>query len=89
MFFKVLSLWAADDGSLLFWNLILAGYIAAVAIRFRRYRPPTFPYALSVLFARAGLLPAAGQRPGAAVRHAGRRPPPTGAGRRRCCRTTR
>jgi cytochrome c-type biogenesis protein CcmF len=50
-FFKVLSLWAADDGSLLFWNLILAGYLAAVALRFRRYRPPTFPYALSVLFA--------------------------------------
>ena len=50
MFFKVLSLWAADDGSLLFWNLILAGYVGAVVLRFRRYRPPTFPYALSVLF---------------------------------------
>ena len=51
VFFKVLSLWAADDGSLLFWNLVLAGYVAAVAVRFRRYRPPTFPYALGVLFA--------------------------------------
>lgn len=50
-FFKVLSLWAADDGSLLLWNLILAGYIAAVAVRFRRERPITFPYALSVLYA--------------------------------------
>jgi cytochrome c-type biogenesis protein CcmF len=50
-FFKALSLWAADDGSLLLWNLILAGYLAAVALRFRRERPPTFPYALSVLFA--------------------------------------
>ena len=50
VFFKVLSLWAADDGSLLFWNLILAGYVAAVATRFRRYSPPTFPYALSLLF---------------------------------------
>ncbi|HKD99140.1 MAG TPA: cytochrome c-type biogenesis CcmF C-terminal domain-containing protein [Micromonosporaceae bacterium] len=49
-FFRALSLWAADDGSLLLWNLILAGYIAAVAIRFRRDRPATFPYALSVLF---------------------------------------
>jgi cytochrome c-type biogenesis protein CcmF len=49
-FFKALSLWAADDGSLLLWNLILAGYIAAVALRFRRDRPPTFPYALCVLF---------------------------------------
>jgi cytochrome c-type biogenesis protein CcmF len=50
-FFKVLSLWAADDGSLLFWNLILAGYLAGVALRFRKERPPMFPYALSVLFA--------------------------------------
>jgi cytochrome c-type biogenesis protein CcmF len=34
LFFKVLSLWSADEGSLLLWNLILAGFIAAVAIRF-------------------------------------------------------
>jgi len=52
VFFKALSLWAADDGSLLLWNLVLAGYLAAVAIRFRRDdRPPTFPYALGVLYA--------------------------------------
>ena len=38
-FFKVLSLWSADEGSLLLWNLILAGYIAAVAFRFRRAPP--------------------------------------------------
>jgi cytochrome c-type biogenesis protein CcmF len=49
-FFKALSLWSADNGSLLLWNLILACYIAAVALRFRRDRPPTFPYALAVLF---------------------------------------
>src|SRR5439155_14275290 len=35
-FFKILSLWSADQGSLLLWNLVLAGYIAAVAYRFRR-----------------------------------------------------
>jgi cytochrome c-type biogenesis protein CcmF len=50
-FFKVLSLWAADDGSLLLWNLILAGYLAAVAWRFRRDRPPTYAYAQGVLLA--------------------------------------
>lgn len=48
-FFKVLSLWAADDGSLLLWNLVLAGYVAAVAWRFRRDRPPTYAYAQGVL----------------------------------------
>ena len=50
-FFKVLALWAADDGSLLLWNLILAGYLAAVAWCFRDRRPATFPYALGVMFA--------------------------------------
>jgi cytochrome c-type biogenesis protein CcmF len=48
-FYKVLSLWAADDGSLLLWNLVLSGFTVAVALRFRRYRPVTFPYALAVL----------------------------------------
>ena len=50
-FFKVLSLWSADEGSLLLWNLVLAGFIAAVAFRFRRERPETFPWAMTVMFA--------------------------------------
>jgi cytochrome c-type biogenesis protein CcmF len=49
-FFKVLALWSADDGSLLLWNLVLAGYLVAVAIRFRRRRPETFPWALGTMF---------------------------------------
>lgn len=50
VFFKALSLWASDDGSLLLWNLVLAGYGAAVAWRFRRDRPAGFPVALGVMF---------------------------------------
>ena len=50
-FFKVLSLWSADEGSLLLWNLILAGFIAAVAFRFRRRRPDTLPIAMAVMYA--------------------------------------
>ncbi len=50
-FFKVLSLWAADEGSLLLWNLILSGYLLSVAFRFRRHRPETLPWALVVLYA--------------------------------------
>src|ERR671931_27468 len=50
-FFKVLSLWSADEGSLLLWNLILAGYIAAVALRFRHRRPETLPLAMGVMYA--------------------------------------
>jgi cytochrome c-type biogenesis protein CcmF len=46
-----LSLWSADEGSLMLWNLILAGFIAAVAWRFRHRRPETFPWAMVVLFA--------------------------------------
>src|SRR6266516_3681216 len=49
-FFKVLALWSADDGSLLLWNLVLAGYLVAVAVRFRRRRPETFPWALGTMF---------------------------------------
>jgi cytochrome c-type biogenesis protein CcmF len=49
-FFKVLALWSADNGSLLLWNLVLAGYIAAVAFRFRRRRPEVFPWALAALY---------------------------------------
>ncbi len=49
-FFKVLALWSADEGSLLLWNLVLAGYLGAVAFRFRDRRPETFPWALAVLF---------------------------------------
>src|SRR5919198_6351025 len=49
-FFKVLSLWSADEGSLLLWNLILAGFLAAVAYRFRRRRPEELPWALAVMF---------------------------------------
>ncbi|HEX5903761.1 MAG TPA: heme lyase CcmF/NrfE family subunit [Actinomycetota bacterium] len=49
MFFKVLALWSADEGSLLLWNLVLGGYLAAVAFRFRSRRPETFPWALAVM----------------------------------------
>jgi cytochrome c-type biogenesis protein CcmF len=51
VFFKVLALWSADEGSLLLWNLVLAGFIAAVAFRFRARRPETFPWALATMFA--------------------------------------
>src|SRR5919109_1498544 len=50
-FFKVLSLWSADEGSLLLWNLILAGFIAALAFRFRQRKPETFPWAMAVMYA--------------------------------------
>ena len=49
-FFKVLSLWSADEGSLLLWNLILAGFIAAVAFRFRKRKLETFPWAMAVMY---------------------------------------
>jgi cytochrome c-type biogenesis protein CcmF len=49
-FFKILALWSNDEGSLLLWNLILAGFIAAVAFRFRKGRPAMVPWALAVLY---------------------------------------
>src|SRR5499427_7774359 len=50
LFFKALSLWSAHEGSLLLWNLVLAGYLAAVAFRFRATRPETLPWALAVMY---------------------------------------
>src|SRR5262245_18107648 len=50
VFFKVLALWSNDEGSLLLWNLILSGYIAAVAFRFRRRRPETLLWVLAVMY---------------------------------------
>jgi len=51
VFFKVLSLWSAHEGSLLLWNLVLAGYLAAIAFRFRAKPPETLPWALAVMYA--------------------------------------
>jgi cytochrome c-type biogenesis protein CcmF len=50
VFFKVLALWSNDEGSLLLWNLILSGYIAAIAFRFRKRRPETLPWVLAVMY---------------------------------------
>src|SRR5438132_3335144 len=49
-FFKILSLWSADEGSLVLWGLIRAGFIAAVAFRFRHRTPETFPWAMAVMY---------------------------------------
>ena len=49
-FFKVLALWSADEGSLLLWNLVLAGFLAAVAFSFRARRPATFPWAMAAMY---------------------------------------
>ncbi|HEV2756532.1 MAG TPA: cytochrome c-type biogenesis CcmF C-terminal domain-containing protein [Actinomycetota bacterium] len=49
-FFKVLSLWSADEGSLLLWNLILSGYVAAVAFRWRHRAEEELPATLAILF---------------------------------------
>ena len=49
-FFKFLALWSADEGSLLLWNLILAGFIAAVALRFRRRPPELLPWVMAILY---------------------------------------
>ena len=49
-FFKVLALWSADEGSLLLWNLVLAGFAAMVAFRFRARRPETFPWAIAAMY---------------------------------------
>jgi cytochrome c-type biogenesis protein CcmF len=49
--FKVATAWAALEGSILLWGLVLAGYIATVAWRFRnRFDEPAVAWALVVGF---------------------------------------
>jgi len=49
--FNVATLWSALEGSILLWVLILAGYVVAVAWRFRgRLADPMVAWALLVLF---------------------------------------
>ena len=85
----MLALWSADEGSLLLWNLVLAGYLAAVAFRFRARRPETFPWALAVMYGVVAFYLLLVLGPTTPVRDAR-----VGAGRRargrcRCCRTIR
>jgi cytochrome c-type biogenesis protein CcmF len=50
--FNVATLWSALEGSIILWALVLAGYIAAVAFKFRdRLRDPLVGWALLTMFA--------------------------------------
>jgi cytochrome c-type biogenesis protein CcmF len=50
--FNVATLWAALEGSIILWALVLAGYIVAVAFKFRdRLRDPLVGWALLTMFA--------------------------------------
>ena len=49
--FNVATLWAALEGSILLWALILAGYLVVVAVKFRhRLDDPLVGWAMAVLF---------------------------------------
>ena len=49
--FNVATLWAALEGSILLWSLVLAGYVVAVVVKFRdRAADPLFGWALLTLF---------------------------------------
>jgi len=52
LLYKVATMWAALEGSILLWGLVLSGYIAAVTWCFRdRRRDPLFGWALLAAFA--------------------------------------
>jgi cytochrome c-type biogenesis protein CcmF len=50
LFFAIISLWGALEGSLLFWGLVLAGFTAAVVFLHRDAKGPLVPYALATMF---------------------------------------
>jgi cytochrome c-type biogenesis protein CcmF len=50
--FNVATLWAALEGSIILWALVLAGYILALTLKFRdRLRDPLVGWALLTMFA--------------------------------------
>ena len=54
-FFTVTTMWSALEGSIILWTLILAGYIAAMAIKYRdRVDDPMVGWATLVTFVVAG-----------------------------------
>ena len=51
LLFNIATMWSALEGSILLWGLILAGYIATVAWRFRhRLEDPLVAWALVTMF---------------------------------------
>jgi cytochrome c-type biogenesis protein CcmF len=50
LFFTIISLWAALEGSLLFWGLVLAALTAAAVYIHRDAEGPLVPYALATMF---------------------------------------
>jgi len=49
IFYKIASLWAGQEGSLLFWSLILCFYSAVVVVQNRRENRDLMPYVLPCL----------------------------------------
>ncbi|MCC7429721.1 heme lyase CcmF/NrfE family subunit [bacterium] len=51
MFYKVSSLWAGQEGSLLFWNWVLSVYIFIFVLLYRKKSNPLTPYVIFILMA--------------------------------------
>jgi len=49
LFYKVTAFWGGMDGSLLFWDLVLAGYSAFIAFRYQHAHRDILPMVLMVL----------------------------------------
>jgi cytochrome c-type biogenesis protein CcmF len=49
LLYKIASFWGGMEGSLLFWELVLAGFAAAVAYGYQRSNREIIPYVIAVL----------------------------------------
>ena len=92
--FNVATLWSALEGSILLWATVLAGYLVAIALKFRnRATDPLVGWAMLTMFVVTlfffGLMLRTSARP-TRSRHVVRRSrrASTGPGPTRCCRTT-
>ena len=82
-------MWSALEGSILLWTLILAGYIAAVAVNFRRrVTDPLVGWATLITLRGGGVLLRADGRPANPFRPSRRHAHRRSRARTRCCKTT-
>lgn len=48
-FYKIAALWSGQEGSLLFWSLLLSVYVFSVLVRYRGKHPELMPYVSVVM----------------------------------------
>ena len=86
-YYRITALWGALEGSIILWAWMLSLYTLIVVGRYRRTQPQLYPWVARGDARHLRLLPPGDDDPGAALRAALARSPPTAAASTRCSKT--